>query len=130
MQNFNQSISKISNSEYINIEDDESTTFFDGIAGSKPLDMNKILDNTQNKLRMLESMKVNIQEFKADIVEVVNQDFVQEKINTKSRVVLKDVNFGKESLDFNSSKINVISGSIAATQANTTQVQIVKLLSN
>lgn len=132
MDNFNSNMRSIPADLNKMIEDqssEESTTFFDGILGSKPLSPADIMNATERKLEQLQTMKANTKETYEDVVKEIKSDFTQEKQSSQEKSPFKEINFGKESSDFTSSTINNTIGSIATTQANPSQAHSIRLLS-
>jgi len=98
--------------------------FFDGRIGSKPLSASKIFDalTKQNDKLQQKSLAVN-----AEINTIVAN--TQETINSvKTSIEFKNIDFEKESLQFNASTINNIKGGVVPSQANALPLNSERLL--
>ncbi len=107
----------------------DSTTYFDGEAGATPLNIDMLNNTMATKRSELSTTLGKVQEvndsFKALAQNVISKEV--EKVQNESP--FKEINFGKESADFNSTNMTNLVGSIASSQANASQMHGIRLLS-
>ncbi|MEA3553540.1 MAG: hypothetical protein U9R39_03935 [Campylobacterota bacterium] len=129
MDNFNTNSKQVDlNQLILDQESADSTAYFDGILGSKPLSPSDIMEATQNKMMMLESMKSTTNNSFDEAVNEVKNTISKEKQISQENSPFKEINFEKESSDFTSNNINNTIGSIATSQANPSTSHTVRLL--
>ncbi len=130
MDNFNSNMEGLDlNQILFDHESVDSHTYFDGTLGSKPLSPSKIMEATENSMRLLESLKSNLDTSHDVMVNEIKNNISQEREVSQQSSPFKDVNFGKESSDFTSSSINNTVGSIATIQTNPSTSHTIRLLS-
>ncbi len=121
--------------EKINIEikgnddiENKSHTFFDGMFGSIPLDLEGLEQAVVSKKEELViSKKVTNEQtelFKQQAQKVIETEVVK----AEEASPFKEINFGKESADFSANNITNIVGSIVSSQANAIPPHAQKLL--
>ena len=129
MDNFNSNSNQIDFNQLVLDQDSlDSTAFFDGILGSKPLSPSDIMEATQNKMMLLDSMKTTTNTSFDEAINEVKSTIVQEKQTSQENSPFKEINFGKESADFTSNNVNNTVGSIATSQANPSTSHTIRLL--
>ena len=129
MDNFNSNSNQIDFNQLVLDQDSlDSTAFFDGILGSKPLSPSDIMEATQNKMMLLNSMKSTTNTSFYEAINEVKSTIVQEKQTSQENSPFKEINFGKESADFTSNNVNNTVGSIATSQANPSTSHTIRLL--
>jgi hypothetical protein len=107
----------------------DSTTYFDGQAGAIPLDIEILNNEISNKKVEINSTLEQVSQLDNIFKKEAKNLIVTEVNKTREVSPFKDINFGKESADFNSNSLGAIVGSVASSQANAMQSQNIKLLS-
>ncbi len=119
----NEKIDKLSDLE------GDSTTYFDGTAGAIPLNVDMLTNSMATKRDELLGTLNKVQEvnavFKAMARDTINSE-IQKSQDTSP---FKEINFGKESANFNSTNMSNLVGSVASSQANAIPSQNIRLLS-
>jgi len=129
MDNFNSNSNKIDFNQLVLDQDSaDSTAFFDGILGSKPLSPSDIMEATQSKMMLLESMKTTTNTSSDEAINEVKSTIVQERQTSQENSPFKEINFGKESADFTSNNVNNTVGSIVTSHASPSTSHTIRLL--
>jgi hypothetical protein len=132
-QSLNELMSKYQNSSTIQEIANEnlnsnSTAYFDGMVGAKPLKLQDMID-TSTKLKESTNNEIKVVEQKIDTIKTQVFDNIEnEKINNANLKPNKNIDFGKNTSDFSASNINNLMGSVIQTQANAIPAQSQKLL--
>ena len=112
-----------------NIIDNVSHSYFDGKAGSIPLNLANLESIISNNKSELTTTLDQISQLNNSFKQNVDKLIQAETVKSQEQSPFKSINFGKESSDFTSTKINNLAGSIASSQSNATQITTIKLLS-
>lgn len=104
-----------------------SDSYFDGKLGSKPLSPSDIMDATQEKISLLNSMKATNTKSIDESINQTQHTIKIEKESTLEDSPYKEINFKKESIDFSSSNISDI-GSIKSAHINPSSSNTLRLL--
>ena len=109
-------------------ENTNSTAYFDGMAGAKPLKLQDMINKAQElQVSNKEETKViteNINNIKKEAI-----DTIKNESSTTTNKVTQNIDFGQNTSDFSASNINSIMGSVVQTQANAIPAQSQRLLS-
>ena len=107
----------------------DSTTYFDGRLGARPLSTSEILDAVEKQMEMInQQLEYSLKELEK--LETKALDTIGEEV-TKSaaEAPFEPIDFGKDIGSFSSANINNILGSVVASQANAIPGHSPKLLS-
>ena len=108
--------------------DTDSTAYFDGILGSKPLspsDIIKAVDEKREDLSQYkQAVEQNIEKIETKELKTIGDEIA--KVVAESPFKASD--FGASTSDFSSANINSLAGSVAAAQANAVPLHAQKLL--
>jgi len=108
-------------------ENTNSTAYFDGMAGAKPLKLQDMINKAQElQVSNKEETKViteNINNIKKEAI-----DTIKNESSTTTNKVTQNIDFGQNTSDFSASNINSIMGSVVQTQANAIPAQSQRLL--
>jgi len=108
--------------------DTDSTAYFDGILGAKPLnpaDIIKAVDQKRENLSMYkQSVEQNIEKIETKELKTIGDEIA--KVVAESP--FKPSDFGASTSDFSSTNINSLAGSVATAQANAVPLHAQKLL--
>lgn len=107
---------------------DEEGIFFDGILGSKPLSAGEILQAVANQQEKLKVVQEKIGAEIESVISETKQSFEVEKTKVETKVEFKNIDFGKESAQFDSSTLSSIKDGIIPSQANASTANSVNLL--
>jgi len=110
-------------------ENSDSTAYFDGLAGAKPLRLQDMIA-TSEQLKQTTKHDIKVVEEKIETVKTTALNTIGEEISKNANLQPnKQIDFGKTTSDFSASNINALVGSVALTQANAVPVQSQRLLS-
>ncbi len=107
----------------------DSTTYFDGSAGAIPLNIDMLNNSMATKRKELASTIDKVNEVNEVFKELAKNVITSEVQKLQEASPFKEINFGKESVDFNSANMNNLMGSVASSQANAMPTQNIRLLS-
>jgi len=106
----------------------ETGIYFDGQLGSKPLSSHEILDaSEQQRERLSEYHQAVSNEIKS-LVNDTRKTIDTEKTTVETKVEFKNIDYAKESAQFNSSTLGNIRGGVLPSQANAFPLHSEKLL--
>ena len=109
-------------------ENDDSHIFFDGILGSIPMSVEEINKAVQQQKENLGQIEEVLNNQTTQLVDKFEKAIVEEK--EVSVEVTKQVDFGKESVDFSNNNLQGIASAVVSTQPNPAlQAHSQKLLS-
>lgn len=110
-------------------ENTDSTAYFDGMLGAKPLRLQDMI-NTSEQLKQTTKNDIKVVEDKIENIKTTALNTIGEEISKNANLQPnKQIDFGKTTSDFTASNINSLVGSVAVTQANAIPVQSQRLLS-
>jgi len=109
--------------------DGDSTTYFDGMAGAIPIDINKLENETGVKQKEINNSLSKTNELITISRKNTERAITEEVKETQKSSPFKEMNFGRESAHFSNQNITSVMGSIASSQANASQAQNIRLLS-
>jgi len=111
-----------------NQEDTDSTTYFDGKIGAKPLSTSEILEAVEKQMAFVnqqnEQSSKNLQELETRALNTIGKEIEQ----SAQKAPFEPIDFGKDIGNFSSANINNIVGSVATSQANAIPANSPKLL--
>jgi len=107
---------------------DEEGIFFDGILGSKPLSSQQILEAVENQRSKLYTKQESVNSDISALVSDAKQTIETEKIKVETKIEFKNIDFEKESTQFNSSTLSSIKEGIIPSQANAKTSTSIELL--
>lgn len=102
-----------------------SRTYFDGIVGAVPLSGEEIYQAVKQQRERLEQVSKKIE---AETKNIVSK--TKESIHSEKKPEFKNLDFGRESAQFNSQSLKTIEGPVIPTQANAQTEQNIKLLAS
>jgi len=124
MNKYNTNSVKLSSNQ----EDTDSTTYFDGKAGAKPLSIGEILDAVEKQMEIVTKQIENTSQ-KIQFAETKALNTIGKEIELSiQQAPFEPVDFGKDIGNFSSANINNIVGSVATSQANAIPAHSPKLL--
>lgn len=107
----------------------DSHTYFDGAAGAIPLDID-MLNNTMSDKRVeLKNSLEKVEDLQLVSKQQAQKVITQEVVKTQEQSPFEQIDFGKESADFNTGNMSNIVGSVVSAQANAVQSHNMRLLS-
>ena len=117
-------------SESIDFEEgyEEIGVFFDGILGSKPLSSKEIIEAVEERQFKLKEVQEKIEMEMESINSQVRDSIDIEKNKTETKIEYKNIDFEKESFQFNSNSLNNLKEGIISSQANATTSSSIQLL--
>jgi len=107
---------------------DEVGIYFDGQLGSKPLSSNEILDAVSQQRERLSQFNQQIASEVKSLVSNTKETIATEKTTVETKVEFKNIDYAKESAQFDSSTLNSVKGGILPSQANAFPLHSEKLL--
>jgi len=109
-------------------EDTDSTAYFDGILGAKPLSPSEILDQVEKQMELVK-IKQDHTSNELQKVEHKALDTIGKEITkSKEEAPFKPIDFGNHTSNFTSANINNVIGSVVTSQANAIPANSPKLL--
>ena len=127
-QSLNELMSKYTNINHDN-ESSDSTSYFDGKIGAKPLKLQDII-TTSEELKLNTQNNIKVVEHKIESLKTTALNTIGEEISKNANLQPnKQIDFGKTTSDFSASNINALVGSVAITQANAIPTNSQRLLS-
>ena len=110
-------------------ENSNSTAYFDGLAGAKPLKIQDMIETAQ-KIQVSVKEDIKIVETNIDTIKTDALNSIQNEISNNATLKPnKQIDFGKHTSDFSATNINSLVGSVIQTQANAIPAQSQRLLS-
>ena len=110
-------------------ENSNSTAYFDGLAGAKPLKIQDMIETAQ-KIQVSVKEDIKIVETNIDTIKTDALNSIQNEISNNATLKPnKQIDFGKHTSDFSATNINSLIGSVIQTQANAIPAQSQRLLS-
>ena len=97
---------------------DEIGIYFDGQLGSKPLSSHEILDASEQQRERLVKYHESVSNEIKSLVLDTQKSFELEKMTVETKVEFKNIDYAKESAQFNASTLESIKGGILPSQAN------------
>ena len=109
-------------------ENSDSTAYFDGMLGAKPLRLQDMI-NTSEELKESTKNDIKVVENKIETIKTTALNTIGEEISKNANLQPnKQIDFGKTTSDFSASNINALIGSVAVTQANAIPINSQRLL--
>ena len=108
--------------------DSTSHSYFDGKAGSIPIDVELLSKTTSQNKEVLNNTLNQIKKTHDVFKQDVSTAITHETNVSNEQSPFKEIDFGKESADFTKTNLTNISGSVVSVQANATQTQATRLL--
>ena len=128
MEKYNSISSDISKNFEKFQEETDSTTYFDGRLGAKPLSPSDILEAVERQMAIVNQQK----EFTAKNIENIETKALntigEEVSKAAAEAPFEPIDFGKDIGNFSSANINNVVGSVALSQANAIPANSPKLL--
>jgi len=110
-------------------ENTDSTSYFDGMIGAKPLKLQDMV-KVSTELKQSTQNEIKVVEQKIQTVKEIAINTIGEEVSKNASLQPnKQIDFGKTTSDFSASNINSLVGSVALTQANAIPVSSQRLLS-
>ena len=114
LENFNQLTKGFERPEI----SDEIGIYFDGQLGSKPLSSHEILDASAQQRERLEKYNQTISNEIKSLIFDTQKSIESEKTTVETKVEFKNIDYAKESAQFNASTLESVKGGILPSQAN------------
>lgn len=107
---------------------DEEGIYFDGQLGSKPLSASQILDAVSQQKERLSHFNEQLTNEVKSLVSNTKETISSEKTVLETKVEFKNIDYEKESAQFNASTLESVKGGILPSQANAFPPHSEKLL--
>lgn len=128
MEQYNAISTDISKSMEKYQEETDSTTYFDGRLGAKPLSPSQIADAVERQMAMVNQQKEflssELQKVETKALDTIGKEIAR----TTAEAPFEPIDFGKNISNFSSANINTVVGSVAVSQANAIPANSPKLL--
>jgi hypothetical protein len=123
LETYNTNISSLKD-----LENGDSTVYFDGLLGARPISPSHIIAAGDAQVQALNqnltASNKNIEDLEAEAKDTIGKEIER----SAKEAPFQPINFGKETDDFSSNNINSVIGSVALSQANAIPANSPKLL--